>query len=300
MPACGMGRCDVDVFLNDRAGSAAEGSRERIEAAFARTGTAARVTTVPGPDLAKTATAAARGGRVIVAAGGDGTVSTLAAVAAETGTTFGVIPLGTLNHFAKDAGIPLEIDAAVDTIAAGCADTLDIATANGRPFVNNASAGFYARIVRERLAEQRRGHAKWTAFALALTRAWITYRPLTVRLTVDGTAHVVRTPFVFVGNGDYVTEGLEVGRRTSIATGQLSVYTAPECSRGDMLKMVARALAGRMTADVPLEVRRACEVTIETASHHAPLAIDGELVTDRGPIRCRVEPGALRTLVRRT
>lgn len=288
--------CRIDVLLNARAGSASSDTRQQINEAFAKTGHSARVLALPGDQLEAAARQTARDGGILVAAGGDGTVSTIAAVAAGTHTVFGVVPLGTLNHFAKDAGIPLELDRAVRTIVDGHVDPLDIATANDRAFVNNASAGLYARIVRERQLEQRRGHAKWTAFAMGLARAWYDYRPLTVRLTIDGDARVYRTPFVFVGNGEYVTEGLEVGRRCSIATGSLSVYIAPECTRGQILTMTLRALAGRLTEDVPLEKFTAKEVTLEPRTRQAPLATDGELKTMQAPIRCAVRPGALRTL----
>ena len=286
----------IAVLLNRNAGSMTDDTSEQITAAFAKTGRTVTILASPGAELAAAAQEAARTGHVLVAAGGDGTVSTVAAVAADAEAPFGVIPLGTLNHFAKDAGIPLELDAAVDTIVSGHGDRLDIATANGRSFVNNASVGFYARIVRERQMEQRNGHAKWTAFALGLARAWYRYRPLTVRLTLDGSTRVCVTPFVFVGNGEYVTEGLEVGRRCSLSRGQLSIYVAPECTRAEMLSMTIRSLAGRLTSDVPLESFTAREVTIETATRQAALAIDGELVTATAPIRCAVRPGALDVL----
>ena len=286
----------LDILLNERAGSATAETRGRIEAACAAAGLSARIVAVPGAGLAAAARTAADDGRVIVAAGGDGTVSTVAAVAAEAGSTFGVIPIGTLNHFARDAGIPLDLDAAVRAIADGHSDALDVADANGRTFANNISAGLYARIVRERQIEQRRGHAKWTAFAMGLARAWLDYRPITVRLIVDGTARVVRTPFVFVGNGDYVIEGFDIGRRTSMATGHLSVCTAPDCSRADMLKLLARALAGQLAGDVALEATTAREVTIEPRSRQMPLAADGELVAMGAPIHCRNRHGVLRTL----
>jgi diacylglycerol kinase family enzyme len=286
----------ICVLLNERAGSAGGEIGDRIAEAFAGAGGRARVMAVAGGQLAAAAAAAARDGHTLVAAGGDGTVSTVAAAAVEHDATFGVIPIGTLNHFAKDAGIPLDLAEAVAAIVAGRTDALDVAEANGCTFVNNASAGFYARVVRERQMEQRRGHAKWTAFALALARATYDYRPLTIRLTIDGTSRTVVTPFVFVGNGDYVTEGIDVGRRCSIANGRLSVYVAPQCTRGEMVTMTVRALAGRLTEDVPLEEFSAREVTIDPQTRRASLAADGELRTVDAPIRCVVRPRALRTL----
>ena len=286
----------VDVLLNDGAGASTPDAAARIEAAFAASGATARVAAVPGSRLAAEAERSAHAGSVIVAAGGDGTVSTVAGVAAAAGAAFGVIPLGTLNHFAKDAGIPLDLDEAVRSIVTGTAVPVDVAEANGRVFVNNASAGLYAHLVRERQAEQRHGRGKWTAAAIALARAWRGYRTITVRLTLDGQPQVIRTPFVFIGNGEYVEEGLHVGERTSLSEGRLSVYTAPGSTRRDMLRMLARSIAGRLTPDVPLEKRTVCEVTIEPRSTDLPLAADGELVHARGPVRFKVRPGALRLL----
>jgi diacylglycerol kinase family enzyme len=287
----------LTVFANRKAGSWTDATRERIESALRRAGLEARVVAHEPRELRAAGETAAGEGHTLVAAGGDGTVSMIAAAAVRHGARFGVIPLGTLNHFAKDAGIPLDLDAAVGVLATGREAAFDAAGINGRVFVNNASAGFYARIVRERQIEQREGHRKWTAFAIGLARTWLAFRQMTVRLTVDGAPRVVRTPFVFVGNGRYVEEGTGLGSRAALDTGRLAIYVAPECGRADMLGLLVRALAGRLTPDVPLEHMSAEEVTIEPAAHHVPLAIDGELVTERAPLRCQIHAGALRTLV---
>lgn len=223
-------------------------------------------------------------------------MSTIAGVAADAGCLFGVIPLGTLNHFARDAGIPLDIDAAVATLAGGAVRALDVGETAGRAFVNNVSLGFYARIVRERQLEQRRGHAKWTSFAIGLARAWINYRTITVRLTVDGVAMLRRTPFVLVGNGKYEAEGADLGGRCALDGGRLSIYVAPECGRFEMLALSLRALTGRLTPDVKLESFVANDVTIEARAAHALVAVDGELVAFTPPLKCSIRPGALRTL----
>ena len=286
----------VAVIVNQKAGSAAGEAQRAVEDACARAKLDARIVAVTGPAIQKAAETAAAAGETLVAAGGDGTVSTVAAVAVKTGATFGVIPLGTLNHFAKDAGIPLDVDAAVAAIADGRLVTLDTGALNARTFVNNASIGFYARIVRERQLEQRRGHRKWIAFAIGLVRAWRDYRQITVRMTVDGKVLVRRTPFIFVGNGEYVDEGPSLGRRASLATGHLWIALAPECSRSEMLLLILRAIAGRVTPDVKLEEFRAVEVTIEPDTRSAGLAMDGELVPTAPPFACESRPGTLRTL----
>lgn len=284
------------VIVNKGSGSSTDESRAKIKNAFERTGLEARLLLVDGSRIQGTAERAAADGQTLVAAGGDGTVSTVAAVAVKTGATFGVIPLGTLNHFAKDTGIPLDIDAAVAAIADGRAVPIDTGELNARTFVNNASIGFYARLVRERQLEQRRGHRKWIALAIGLARAWNDYRQITIRMTVDGKPLVRRTPFVFIGNGEYVDEGRALGRRTSLTTGHLWIALAPECGRGEMLLLVLRAISGRLTPDVKLEEFRAVEVTIEPGTRTAGLAMDGELVPIAPPFACESRPGTLRTL----
>ena len=285
------------VIINKKSGSAEEARRKAVADAFARMNLDARIVLVDGADIHKSAEQAAAAGHSLVAGGGDGTVGSVASVAVKSGSTFGVVPLGTLNHFAKDAGIPLEIDAAVAVIAAGQVAALDSGELNGRTFVNNASLGFYARIVRERQIEQRKGHAKWIAFAIGLVRAWIGYRQIRVRMTVDGQPVDRRTPFIFIGNGQYKAEGLDLGRRVSITTGHLWIYLAPECSRLEMMVLLLRALAGRLTPDVKLEEFVATEVTIQRAPRGIAVAADGELVSTSPPIRCLTNPGSLRTLV---
>ena len=95
---------------------------------------------------------------VIVAGGGDGTIHTIAAVLAGTGVPLGILPLGTLNHFAKDLGIPMELHDAVDVVAAARGVNVDVGEVNGIVFINNSSIGVYPYMVldRERLRRRRR------------------------------------------------------------------------------------------------------------------------------------------------
>jgi diacylglycerol kinase family enzyme len=104
------------------------------------------------------AIAAAKSARpdVLVAGGGDGTVSAVAAALVDSDIVLGVLPLGTLNHFAKDLGIPLLLEAAAGAIVAGRTARIDVGEVNGRVFVNNSSIGLYPEIVRDREQQQRR------------------------------------------------------------------------------------------------------------------------------------------------
>jgi diacylglycerol kinase family enzyme len=284
------------ILLNAGAKNSA-GRQEAVEQAVARAGLDAEVLMIPGAEIPEAAERAAAAGRVLVAAGGDGTVSTVAAVAVRTGSDLGVLPLGTLNHFARDAGIPMDVDGAVDALVDGSITLVDVCEVNDRTFVNNASLGAYPAIVWERDVEQRRGRGKWTGFAIGIWRAWVRYRLIRVRLTLDGTTRTSRTPFVFIGNGEYLVEGLKVGTRASLAGGRLHVYLAPECGRFEALVLPLRALAGRAIAGRGVEQISTDSVEIETRHRRVTIALDGELAVLPTPLLCRVRPGALRLIV---
>ncbi len=130
--------------------------------------------------------AVANGLSIIVAGGGDGTINAVAAVVAGTRTGFGVLPLGTLNHFAKDCGIPLKLDAAIDTIATGVRRWVDVGEVNDRVFLNNSSLGLYPDIVRDRENQQEHlGRGKWLAACWATLGALRRYPFLGVRIAPD-------------------------------------------------------------------------------------------------------------------
>ena len=253
-----------------------------------------------GAAIGRRAREAAERGDLLVAAGGDGTVGTVAAAAVDAGATFGVIPLGTLNHFARDAGIPLNLDAAVAALAAGHHRRLDVGDVNGRVFVNNSSIGLYPRLVWDREAEQARGRGKWTAFGIALVRTWRRYRTVTVRISFDGREHVRRTPFVVVGNNEYRLNGLHIGARTGFDNGRLSLYVAPYCGRFEILALPFQALAGRLAADVKFESFAATALSVETARRRVNVALDGEVTVMQSPLHYRIRAAALRTVVPET
>ena len=286
----------VSVIVNPSSGSAATKIGD-LRSLVANAGLKAEVFQVSGTEISAAAARAARAGHVLVAAGGDGTASTVASVAVRTGATFGVIPLGTLNHFARDAGIPLELDKAVATIAAGGTRALDVGVMNDATFINNASLGLYPQLVWERQREQSRGRGKSIAFLIALVRTWRRYPTVGVHITVDDVELLRRTPFVFIGNGEYRAEGMDLGTRASLNSATLSVYLAPGVGRLEFLQLPIRALRGRLRDDVKFESFRACDIRIETRGRLIDVALDGELRSEETPLRCSIKRGVLTTLV---
>jgi diacylglycerol kinase family enzyme len=160
----------VTVIVNRHGGTVAKGGDTivaRIAEAFRVRGIDADVQPVAPQDLAaalaRTADEATDG---IVAVGGDGTISCAANAGVAADLPLGIVPLGTLNHFARDAGLPLDIEGAVAAIASGSERRVDVGELNGRIFVNNSSIGLYPTIVRERDLQQRRWHRASRSLAM--------------------------------------------------------------------------------------------------------------------------------------
>ena len=170
----------VVALMNAGAGAFNQKLAAEIESelasSFAHRGVAATIGFVEGEDLraaAEKALKQAKRGEIdaVVVGGGDGSIRTVASVLAGTSVPLGVLPLGTLNHFAKDLGLPLHVDEAAGTIAAGQVRVVDLAEVNGHTFINNSSIGIYPYMVIDR--ERRRANhrlAKWMAMVPAFFR----------------------------------------------------------------------------------------------------------------------------------
>jgi diacylglycerol kinase family enzyme len=252
-----------------------------------------------GADMLEAARKAlADGVKIVVAGGGDGTVSAVASVLASSGAALGVLPLGTLNHFAKDLGIPLALDAAIANVAAGRRARVDVGEVNGRIFLNNSSLGLYPDIVRDREKQQRRlGRGKWLAAAWATLAALRRYPSLSVRLILAGQRHARRTPFVFIGNNEYTMQGLGIGERSRLDGGTLSLYMAQHPGRLGLLRFALRALLGRLAQERDFDILLADALEIKTRHRHMRVATDGEVSIMTPPLRYRVLPGALTVIV---
>jgi diacylglycerol kinase family enzyme len=290
----------VAVILNAASGTGAARRRvSDIAQRLARAGRDGTISTVRGGRaLRKAAQSALEAGcDALVAGGGDGTVSALASVTVGSAVPLGVLPLGTLNHFAKDVGIPLDLEEALDVILAGRTRSVDVGEVNGRIFINNASLGVYPRIVQLRERYREKGLGKWFA-ALWAALAVLRRRPfMTVRIRTAEEDVVRRTPTVLVGNNPYETAGLSMGSRSSLNQGVLALYVMNADARVSLLRLGWQVW--RMGAERVREVDclLADEALIQATRPALRAALDGEVVKLETPLGCRSRPGALRVLV---
>lgn len=234
---------------------------------------------------------------VVVAAGGDGTISAVANELAGTNKALAILPQGTLNHFAKDLNMPLDLEPAVQSIAAGNTVQVDIGEVNGHTFINNSSLGLYPSIVTERRKKQRLGFRKWPAFVWAAVTVLRRYPFLDVKLSVNGSEFTSRTPFVFVGNNEYHMESFQIGGRDCLDKGHLSLYMTHRTGRLGLLRLAFRALFGGLREEKDFMALCSREVWIDTRKKSVRVALDGEVQMMQPPLHYRVRPLALRVIV---
>jgi diacylglycerol kinase family enzyme len=290
----------IAAVLNDSSGTGdCQKSAQQLTDIFAAAGREARVTVAKGRDQLRSAmkTAVEDGCDALVAGGGDGTINTAASQLVDRDIPLGVIPLGTLNHFAKDLKIPLELDAAVQVVLAGTVCRVDVGEVNGRVFLNNSSLGVYPAIVRLRDRYREGGRGKWIA-ALWAALAVLRRNPfMAVRIVAEGETMVRRTPLVFVGNNEYRMSGLHAGSRDSLVSRHLAVYVLNAEGRPGLIRLGWQVLLKGAESVKELDLLTVEAATVETRRSMVPVALDGEVVSLKSPMSYRVRPAALRVLV---
>lgn len=226
--------------------------------------------------------------------GGDGSIRTVASVLTGNSIPLGVLPLGTLNHFAKDLCIPLDIDGAVEVISAARARAVDVGEVNGHVFINNSSIGIYPFLVLHR--EQRRrvdGHAKWVAMGLAVLQLLRHFPLRRLSISTDGGTEPVRTPCLFVGNNKYDLTLSTFGKRERLDEGKLWLYVSKQQSRIALFLLACRSAFGLLDQARDLQILRVGSAEIRSRRRHLLVATDREIETMQPPLLYRSRPAAL-------
>ncbi len=290
----------IEFILSSEAGTAnKEVITEKLSELFHQHGIENRISLAnSGASLDELAQKASEGdATIIVAGGGDGTINAVASKLVGTDKTLGVLPLGTLNHFAKDLGIPLDLGGASQAIISNHIARVDVGEVNGRIFLNNSSIGLYPSIVHRRQQNERLGHGRWPAFIWAAFSVFRRYPFLDVRVAVEGKEFKTRTPFVFVGNNEYQMQSFDIGGRACLDHGQLSLYFSHRTRRLGLIALALRALMGQVEKSENFVALTASEVLIETGRRRIRVSTDGEVTIMHSPLHYRVRVGALRVAV---
>lgn len=291
----------VTIIYNRAAGSAQEGAlRERIAAILQEQGLPVEVQIVqPGMDIRDLAKSAVQKGcSILVAAGGDGTVNAVASAVVDSECALGILPVGTLNHFAKALHIPMDVEQGALTLATGKLRKVDVGEVNGRIFVNNSSIGLYPSMVKGREQEQRLGRGKWVALFWATLAVLRRYPILAVGLSDnEGRKLLRRTPMVFVGNNHYEMQGFNIGERTALDSGRLAVYVSHQDRAGSLIRMAIDAFLGNARRGVDFDYLSTDNLHIEIRRRTIQVATDGEVTTLAPPLVYRSRHSALQVVV---
>src|SRR5438270_11316964 len=217
----------VPVLLNRGGGAVAADPKitDKVAEALTKAGIKPDVQLIAGDACEVRCKALAeRGAALVIVGGGDGTISAAASALVGTETRLGILPLGTLNHFARDLRIPTNLDDASKLIAERPERRVDVAEMNDRVFINNSALGLYPLLVVDRDSQRKRlGRPKALAMAIATVRTLLRFGHQRLTLTVNDRKGEVDTPLLFVGNNDYRVDLPAAGQRESLDGGELCV-----------------------------------------------------------------------------
>lgn len=230
------------------------------------------------------------GADLLGVAGGDGTQALVAAVAAERGLPYVVISAGTRNHFAADLGLDLQDPSrCLDALGDGVEIFVDLGTVGDRPFVNNASFGAYAEVVQNPSYRDAK-----TTTVLRMLPDVLSGEQATQLVARIHDRSIVAPQAVLVSNGPYETGDIAgLGHRSRLDLGTLGVVAVSVTSTRQVIGLLRRAHRRGLTQAT------AQEVLVEADAETIPVGVDGEALLFPTPVRCTVNPGALRVRVPR-
>ncbi|RYI03547.1 MAG: hypothetical protein EON48_15760 [Acetobacteraceae bacterium] len=289
---------DICVLSNPGSGTALRnpGAVERAMAVF---GPRAELRSFSGDPAAAAARAAREGFRIVVAAGGDGTVAGVAHALSGTDVALAVLPLGTFNYFARGLGMPEDPEAAARAILTGAPHDIAVGTLNGRVFLNNVSIGLYPAILEEREATYARfGRYQFLAHIASLRTILRFQRPYRMTLQQDETQHRIRTPMVFVARSAYQLDQFGLQGANAISDDRFVLFLAHQQTRLAFLRLAWKLIRRRVDhgRDVTLSTPRRIAVSVP-GRRKISVALDGEKLKMPLPLRIEISDQQLQVIV---
>ncbi len=253
-------------------------------------------------EIARQAVQAAQAhGGVVVAAGGDGTINTVAQATLGSGCDFGVLPQGTFNYFSRTHGIPADPQQAMQVLLTAQAQPVQVGLVNDRVFLVNASLGLYPRLLEDREAWKRQlGRSRLVAFGAGLMTLLRGHRSLQLALDVQGSQRLLRTPTLFIGNNALQMEQLGLPQAQAIDAGALAVVALRPVGRLALLGLLLRGALGRL-GEADQVINFGCQrLTVlpswRWSRRGMKVATDGEVQRMRLPLQFSVSPTPLQLI----
>ena len=270
--------------------------RQTLEAA----GHSVEIDIVAGRDVATALgkAIARRNIDVILAGGGDGTISTAASLLMNKKKALAVLPAGTMNLFARGLGIPQTLEAALQSFADGEVIAVDMASANGQPFVHQFSIGMHAKMVQ--LREKMDFGSRLGKMQASVRAAWAAIKnppTLKVSLSIGKAEIVTRTTGIGISNNLFGEGHLPYADNP--AGGVLGIYVSVARRRHHLAKLLLDMLRGRLRRSAHVEVHQADKVVLKILSPARKFSavLDGELIRLERETTIEIHPGALHVLV---
>ncbi|MBW6421315.1 diacylglycerol kinase family lipid kinase [Rhizobium sp. XQZ8] len=234
----------------------------------------------------------------LIAGGGDGTISAAAGIAWKSGIALGVVPAGTMNLFARSLKLPLDIWQVLDALAVATPEKIDIASANGRSFVHQFSAGLHARMVRYRNSMNFGSRlGKMRASTRAAIGVMFNPPEFEVEFTVDGKSSYRRVSAISVSNNEFGRDPLMFA--DSLNRGHLGFYTADPLKPAGVARLVFDILRGRLKENAAVTAMTATELELHFPKkrHDVRCVMDGELLPMDRKVLLKIHAGELTVLV---
>jgi diacylglycerol kinase family enzyme len=240
--------------------------------------------------------AVARGVTRIAVAGGDGTLSSAAALLAGTSIELAVVPAGTYNHFAKDLGLHAELKESCEVATSRKVVQVDVGSVNGRVFLNTSSVGMYANFVRDR--DRHEATSGRLALFRAAVRTLARFQPFRVSFETDAGRKNYLTPQVFIGVGERELRFPKMGNRKEGGRSELHVMVVRAQTRSrfiaiGIMGLVRGTHAVSRTPHFDTFLLRSCSIE----QRHMTVALDGEIVMMDSPLEFELKRAALRVVV---
>ncbi|XYJ11412.1 diacylglycerol/lipid kinase family protein [Telluria sp. B2] len=245
---------------------------------------------------------AKRSNGVLVAAGGDGTINTVAHQAVLQGCVFGVLPQGTFNYFGRTHGIPEDLAEAVRSLLTSTVQPVQVGMVNDRIFLVNASVGLYPALLEAREQDKRQyGRSRVVAILSALKTALGRHRPLRIALETEGVVRKLRTATLFVGNNRLQMEQVGMEPLTeAVEDGELAAIAPRRVGKLGMLGLLLRGALGRLGEAPNVVAFSFKRLTVKHARlsprRTVKVATDGEVTRMPMPLEFRVLEGRLALL----
>ncbi len=290
----------VTVLLNRDGGAVAADPeiRGKVRDAFNAAMLDTSIELISGSECeARCRAIADRTDELVIVGGGDGTISAAASALVGSETLLGILPLGTLNHFARDLKIPTDLDKAAQLIASKKPREVDVAEMNGRIFINNSAIGLYPLMVIDRDLQRRKlGRSKALAMIVASARTLFRFGHQRLTLTVNDERARIDTPLLFVGNNDYQLDLPAMGARESLDGGKLCVLVMRKKTRSGFIAASIRALFNRSRRDDMVRLEGVERLRVASHLGYLTVSLDGEVVRTQPPLDYRILKRALRVV----